>query len=527
MSFQPVSEEEVKSIVLKSKPTTCSLDPIPTNLLFECIDIVLPSLTKIINDSLISGNFPNSFKTAVVKPLLKKISLDSNNLKNYRPVSNLSFFSKILEKIVLKQLLAYLNSHDLICQSQSAYRPFHSTETALLKVSNDVLCSLDEGNVSILTLLDLSAAFDTIDHSILLSRLNKLYGISGSALDWFASYLLGRTQTVLVDGKTSHPASLSFGVPQGSVLGPIMFILYTKPVTSLIHSHAISCQSFADDTQLYDSTSPQKASVSIQSLESCIGKVKSWMTTNKLKLNDDKTEALLFSKKTTSVSLPSSIHVGEVDIAFAPSARNLGFMITCDMSLDKHVSAMCRSAYYELRKLSAIRHYLSTHTTVTLVCAFVLSKLDYCNSLLSGCPQYLINKLQRVQNSAARLIFHAKKHDHATPLLRSLHWLPVQARIEYKLSTLCYKFFAGHAPVYMSQLLSPYTPRRQLRSSSDNRILTVPKINTKTYGARTFSHAAAVHWNSLPHSIRHAKSLSAFKRSLKTHLFNKHLPADL
>jgi hypothetical protein len=141
------------------------------------------------------------------------------------------------------------------------------------------------------------------------------------------------------------------------------------------------------------------------------------MTTNKLKLNDDKTEALLFSKKTTSVSLPQSVHVGDVDIVFAPSARNLGFMITSDMSLDKHVSTMCKSAYYELRKLSAIRHYLSTHTAVTLVCAFVLSRLDYCNALLSGCPQYLINKLQRVQNSAARLIFQAKKHDHVTPLL--------------------------------------------------------------------------------------------------------------
>jgi hypothetical protein len=135
--------------------------------------------------------------------------------------------------------------------------------------------------VSILTLLDLSAAIDTIDHSILLSRLNTLYGISGSALDWFASYLFGRTQTVLVDGQTSQPASLSFGVPQGSVLGPIMFILYIKPVSSLIHTHAISSQAFADDTQLYDSTTPQNVSVSIHSLESCIGEVKSWMTSNK------------------------------------------------------------------------------------------------------------------------------------------------------------------------------------------------------------------------------------------------------
>ena len=433
-----------------------------------------------------------------------------------------------MKKIVLKQLLAYLNSHDLICQSQSAYRPFHSTESALLKVSNDVLSALDEGNVSMLTLLDLSSAFDTIDHSILLSRLHSLYGISGSALDWFASYLQGRTQTVLVDGHSSHPSPLSFGVPQGSVLGPIMFILYTKPVSSLIHSRAISSQSFADDTQLYDCSPPQNSASLVHSLESCISEVKLWMTTNKLQLNDDKTEALLFSKKSAiiSPSLPVSLHVETVNIPFAQSARNLGFMITSDMSLDKHISIIYRSAYYELRKISVIRQYLSTHSATTLVCAFVLSKLDYCNSLLSGCPQYLIYKLQKVQNSAARLILQSRKRDHVTPLLRTLHWLPIKARIEYKLSTLCFNFFSGNTPSYMSELLTPYIPRRQLRSSDDSRTLTVPRINTKTYGARTFSHAAAVQWNSLPHSIRHSQSIYSFKRALKTYLFEKHLSDD-
>ena len=524
-TFQPVSEDEVRSIVLKSNPTTCALDPLPTSLLLECIDTVLPSLTQIINDSLTSGIFPASFKQALVKPLLKKPSLDVNNLSNYRPVSNLSFFSKVLEKVILKQLLAYLNSHSLISQSQSAYRPFHSTETALLKVTTDVLMSLDEGNMSILTLLDLSAAFDTIDHTTLLSRLSKLYGVSGSALAWFESYLRDRTQTVLVDGQTSDAAVLSFGVPQGSVLGPILFILYTKPLSSLIQSHSVSNQSFADDTQLYNSTSPQHALSTLDTLESCISDVKSWMTENKLKLNDDKTEALLLKKRTANKPpcLPDSVLVGNSHIPFSTSARNLGFYIASDMTLDKHVSNICRVAYYELRKISAIRQHLSSQTANTLVCAFVLSRLDYCNSLLAGCPKHLTNKLQKLQNSAARLVLQARKHDHAKPLLRTLHWLPIQARIEYKLSSLCFHFFSGTAPSYLSDILTPYTPGRQLRSSTDSRTLRPPMIKTKTYGERTFSYSASHQWNSLPLTLRHSQSMHSFKRQLKTHLFQKHL----
>ena len=409
-SFTPISQDELKKIILLSKPTTCPLDPIPTPLLFDCIDILLPPIHDIINTSLSTGIVPEIFKSAIVKPLLKKPSLDQNNLKNYRPVSNLPFLSKILEKVVLSQLFTYLNSHNLISSSQSAYRPFHSTETALLKVSNDILTSLDCSEISVLTLLDLSAAFDTIDHQILLSRLHSLYGISDTVLNWFSSYLSDRKLSVLVNGNYSSPAPLPFGVPQGSVLGPILFILYTKPLSTLMESHSLSNQSFADDTQLYSSSSAADIDTTLETIQDCIKDVKQWMTDNKLKLNDDKTEALLFSKKTVDRnSLPTSIQVCSSQISFSSQARNLGFTMTSDMSLEKHISLVCRSAYFEIFRISSIRKFLSIQITITLVCAFVLSKLDYCNSLLSGCPLHLLEKLQKVQNSAARLVFRAKK----------------------------------------------------------------------------------------------------------------------
>ena len=522
-SFDPISEDELRKLILSSKPTTCPLDPIPTPLLFECLDILLPSIHAIINKSLVSGSVPSIFKSAIVRPLLKKSSLDPNNLKNYRPVSNHPFLSKILEKVVLKQLFSYLNSNHLVPTSQSAYRSFHCTETALLKVTSDILSSLDSSDFSVLTLLDLSAAFDTIDHGILLSRLYSLYGISGSALDWFSSYLSDRKLSVLVNDIYSDSASLSFGVPQGSVLGPVLFILYTKPLSTLLNSHSLSHQSFADDTQLYSSSSPDQLSSTLETVQDCVLDVKQWMTDNKLKLNDDKTEAILFRKKSTDSSvLPKSIKICNSDISFSDSARNLGFIVSSDMSLDKHVSQVCRSAYFEIHRISTIRKFLTVQITNILVCAYVISKLDYCNSIFANCPQYILEKLQKVQNAAVRLVFRAKKQDHVTPLMKKLHWLPIEQRIKYKLASHCFNFFNNSAPSYFSNLLSVYTPTRTLRSSSDTRLLCIPKVNSVSYGERSFAYAAPSLWNSLPKPIRHCTTLQSFKRSLKTYLFIEH-----
>ena len=428
--FEPVSMQCVKNTILQSSQKTCSLDPLPTSLIVECLEQLLPAVTAVINQSLHTGVFPSVFKEAIVKPLLKKTSLDPNSLKNYRPISNLSFLSKVTEKIVLSQLSAYLNANNLFPTIQSAY----STEIALLNMMSDILHALDYGDVTVVTLLDLSAAFATIDHNILCQRLEHLYGISGTPLNWFRSYLSNRTQTVTINNKLSQPTLLSFGVPQGSVLGPILFILYTKPLTTLIRRHSISNHSFADDTQLHDSCRPDQIDTSVQGMQDCISDVKTWMTSNKLMLNDDKTECLLIVSNRTSLPNPhpTSIHIGDTDILFSLQAKNLGVTLTNNLSMQKHVTNICRSAYIEIRRISNIRHYLTIDATNTVLCAFVLSKPDYCNSLLSGSPKHLLDKLQRVQNSAARLVFKALKDEHIKPLLQKLHWLPVVSRIQYK-----------------------------------------------------------------------------------------------
>ena len=340
-------------------------------------------------------------------------------------------------------------------------------------------------------------------------------------ISWFESYFSGRFQSVSVHGTLSTPSPLLHGVPQGSVLGPILFVLYTYPLFTIVNAHLLSHHSFSDDNQLYITGPASEISSLVSSTQSCISQLKSWMTVNKLKLNEDKTEMILISSPKSNLTLPSSVDLNGCSVTISSSVRNLGVTFDQSLSFRQHVANVCRLCYLEIRRISSVRHFLSDDATKTLLCAFVLSRLDYCNALLAGSPKHLIEKLQKVQNHAARLVFRCSKFDHVTPLLHSLHWLPVHLRIDYKISSLCFKVLESTAPSYLSDLLHVYTPPRQLRSSSDDRLFCVPHVRTKSYGQRSFAYQGAYTWNQLPLSVRHSQSLAPFKTKLKTHLFPK------
>ena len=298
--FTRASDDEVKILILSSLDNSCDLDPKPTWLLKLCVDELLPIITAIVNASMDGRCVPRAFNCAQIRPLLKKPTHDADILKHYIPVSNLPFIAKVLEKLVDTLIERHQVSNCLHEELQSAYRRSHSTETALLKVPSDILESLDNGCATVLIMLDLSAAFNPLDHGIMLHRFENLFGISGAAFGWIASYLRDRYQVVVKDGEHSDPVLLEHGVPQGSVLGQKKYTLYSKPLGAIIRRYRLCYHFYAYDTQLYISFKPKDGAAQTDSLElneRCLTDIERWMRVNMLKLNSETTEVVLFTSK--------------------------------------------------------------------------------------------------------------------------------------------------------------------------------------------------------------------------------------
>ena len=519
--FNNVSEKDVKDIILGGNSKCCSLDPLPTSFVKDFIDILLPILHKIVNLSLYTNVMPDCLKTATVTPLLKKKSLDVNDFKNYRPVSNLPFLSKLIEKAVVRQLDAHMISNGLYPNMQSAYRKHHSTETALVKILDDLLNAVDNKKCCFLVLLDQSAAFDTVNQDLMLNRLQYMFGVTDNALAWLTTYFKHRHQSVCINGVSSKPKELITGFPQGSVLGPFMYPVYTSPLFQIAEKYGLSIHMYADDTQVYLSFSIDDKDVALEKLEDCLKEIRAWMFNNHLKLNDTKTEFLVIGNKNYRKQLDSVAHVkiGESCVDPVNSAKNIGAVLDNNLDLVKHVNNTCRTCYMYLHSISKIRSCLTQEATETLVNALITSRLDYCNAILYGLNEDLLKRLQLVQNNAARLVLKKKKHDHVTPLLKKLHWLPVKYRIQYKLNLLTFKCIHNIAPTYLSKLCISYTPVRSLRSSDKH--LLVEKVGRTAKGDRAFSVAAPKLWNRLDPSIRALDNIVTFKSELKTHYFRE------
>ena len=256
-------------------------------------------------------------------------------------------------------------------------------------------------------------------------------------------------------------------------------------------------------------------------MEACINDIRIWMKENKLKLNEDKTELLIIrpAKLSHKVTI-DSIKIGDCIVQSSSIAKNLGATFDQTMSLDPHITSLVRTCNFQLRSIGQARKYLTTAATEKVIHAFISSRLDCGNSLLKGLPDYQLQRLQRIQNSAARILTRTKKFDHISPILRSLHWLKVSDRIDYKILTLTYKSLHDKSPRYIQELLEPYIPNRSLRSG-DHNLLVVPKTRLVSYGDRSFQKCAPSLWNSLPLNIRNANSLTTFKSLLKTYLMER------
>ena len=291
--------------------------------------------------------------------------------------------------------------------------------------------------------------------------------------------------------------------------------LYMLPLGQVLQNSNVDYHSYADDTQIYIALSSDDYSP-IQSLCHCLEQVTNWMNQNVLQLNQDKTEVIVFGNKEKRIAV--SKHLESLSLKTRDQVRNLGVLIDSDLTFSSHIKSITKTAFYQLKNISRVKGFMSQTDQEKLIHAFISSRLDYCNGLLTGLPQKSIKQLQLIQNAAARVLTRTKRSEHITPVLKSLHWLPVSYRIDFKVLLLVYKSLNGLGPEYMNDILVEYKPSRALRSTDSGQIVE-PRVQTK-HGEAAFSCYAAQNWNKLPAELKSAPTVNIFKSRLKTLLFS-------
>ena len=525
--FTPISSTQLGKTITRMSSKTCALDIIPSARLKEVLGPILPSLTHIVNKSIAKGEFYTNWKEALVKPLVKNRLLGSA-LSNYRPVSNLQFISKIVEKVTLDQFTQHCNTNRLLPDYQSAYRQHHSCETSLVKLVNDILWAMEKQLITVVVILDLSAAFDTVDHDLLLEVLESRFGVVGTASKWYTSYLKPRSFRVSIRNSTSQARQLDYSVPQGSIQGAYLFIAYASTLDLIVQPSGLELNGFADDHSIRTTFRPSKLdhreeNDTIANIEATMLTVKTWMDQVRLKLNEAKTEFMYFGwPSQLGKCSTSTIDINGQNIARSEVTKYLGAHLDSALNFKKHIKTKCKAAMFNLQRIRAARKYLTISASNKLMVSLVISHLDYANGLLGGLPKSTIDQLQRVQNIAAKIVLGKGRYDSSTGCLGELHWLPIQYRIDFKIITLVYKSLHGLAPQYLTNLLTRKVQHREgLRSNDRTSQLEIPHTTRKTFAARAFSVLGPELWNRLPPNIQHIQSYITFKKTLKTYLYSK------
>ena len=504
-----VTENQVERVI-RSLPSNKApgMDKISSRILKDSLPSTLTTITHIVNNSFVTNTFARAWKTAEVTPILKCGNPDVPN--NYRPISLLPIVSKVTERLVHGQLMEHLIRNNKLAAHQSGNRKLHSTETALLYVTDQLLQAMDNKKVSIMVLLDMSKAFDSIRHDILLSKLQNL-DFSQGALNWFQSYLSNRQQCVRIGDAVSKVLPLEFGVPQGSILGPVLFTIYVNDLLS-VPKRCLSA-SYVDDCKLYLSFSPAELPTSILALNEDLTRISQWCCKNSLLINPDKTKVLAVGLPQLLKKLSSfSITLFDKEITPVPVVKDLGVLLDTRLSYNQHITEIASKCLFKLYQINRIKHLLDRKTLLLLINSFVFSKLQYCSTVWSNTSSSNIDKLQKVQNLAGRIILGLRKYDHISDGLRSLKWLPIREKLILNDATMMHKCINKLVPDYLADMFKSRSQvhNRQTRSSG---ALDIPLCRLSTR-QRSFAFRGAKLWNSLNDNIKSLKCPRNFRRHL-------------
>ena len=524
-NFDPIDELTLIKTLARIKPKDSFTDPIPVWLFKECSGLLNCKIISIINKSLAEGIFPDTLKQAVVVPVVKDRSKDKNDFKNYRPISTLPFLSKLIENIVHNQLITYLDEVNLFPMFQSAYRSAHSCETAILKLTYDMEKEIYKNNLVAFISLDLSSAFDTINHTKLLNILEYKYLIKGNALKWFKSYLENRKFCVKIKNELSTKVDLKYGVPQGSVLGPLLFILYISDINSIISYHKLSMHLYADDTQLYIGIDPSKNySITLNIINSCLEDLKTWMGKQFLKLNVEKTNVIFIGKQNLldkhSITLKNGPNTYNSNSG--EKIKLLGTILNQTLSYKDTMRRCVKSCYFNLCKLKSIRHYLDISTKIKLVHSFVLSRLNYCNIIYANSTKSDIKYMQKVINCSVRFIYNLSRRTHISDYINRCHFLSMEHRIKFKSNILTFKMLKMKdvSPEYLRGVFTIKNFTRNTRGSSDIFILNDTDSTGRKFDKNSIVFKMVQNWNELPADLRHLENFDRFLKDLKTYYFS-------
>lgn len=513
-TFTLVSPEEIKDVILHLKSNACGVDKISLQMLKLCMPVILVYITHIINLCLEQGKFPDYWKNAVICPIPKISS--PLEYKDLRPISLLSVLSKILEKVVYLQLNYFFNQHKIFPINQSGFRRQHSTTTALLNISDNIIGGLDQSLATALVLLDFSKAFDTVDHDLLCAKL-QYYGIEKKALMFFQSYLSNRYQMVRTNLGISQPEPIPSGVPQGSILGPLLFLVYTFDLYTKVENCNI--QSYADDTQVYLKFDPTKYHIAADKINKDLANISQYCREHKLKLNSNKTVTMLFCSRSHYEYLKMNLRlkIDDQQLSFESHAKNLGIIFDEKFRYIEHVNNLLRKSYVCLKLLYANKSILNYKVRKKLCETMVMPIFYYCDIVYYPClDKSTKNRLQKVQNTCCRFVHNLRKFDHISDKFKQLNWLNIHNTWLYHLLVFVQRLLITSTPDYLKNKL---VPRREIhgRTIRDNNMLTMPQHSSAIF-QRSFSYTAVHHYNMLNITIK-SYSLVKFKKELKSYLF--------
>jgi hypothetical protein len=499
-------ESEVNKVVKSLKNTSTGWDGIHNKVIKSSLSIILKPLTHVLNLSLSQGTFPDSMKIARVIPLYK--SGNDNLITNYRPISILPVFSKLFERLMYNRLMDFIMSNDILYKYQFGFRRNYSTTMALVTLVDNIMSALDTGNIVIGVFLDFKKAFDTVNHDILLNKLSN-YGIRGVAHSWIKSYLSNRYQYVSYNNTDSQKKLIKCGVPQGSILGPLLFLLYINDITFV--SDSLLPIIFADDTNVF--LKGKNLNDMIDNMNTELEKIVKWLNANKLSLNISKTQYMVFRTQRTKITHSKELSISGINLEFVEHAKFLGVYIDYCFTWDKHIQTIKSKISRGTAIIKKAKPVLNMNSLITMYYSFIYPYLSYCVEVWGKAATILLSTLQKLQKQVIRNIRSVHYRAHSAPIFKELGLLNLNQICRYKTIIFMFKFVKGMLPSIFHEMFTRNCTMRTRQRYN----LKIPQCRTSAF-QKTMRYQGVKEWNSICETLDHLCSVHSFKKRAKKFL---------